>query len=111
MAGWPRTKALRLAHELVGNENAREGLPASWDEWSADQRLQWMLGMNLAQAAHVCTWDVNTLDMGHLAIWDRVRHGLWTTCLRIAERPHDRALDQAALDELARRLSGKGPGD
>jgi hypothetical protein len=56
-------ESLRLAP--CGERERAEGfLLASRDEWGADQRLQWMLGINLTQAAHVCIWDVNSLESG-----------------------------------------------
>jgi len=116
MAGQPRARALRLAREIVDKERAREGLPAAWDGWEAHERLQWMLGLSLTQAAHVCMWDVNTLDMGRLSIWDRVRHGLWMVTLRLQELDDRRrqqmdATDQAAMEALARRLKGETDDD
>jgi hypothetical protein len=115
MAGRPlkRQKQMRLARELVGNERGREGLPASWDEWSDRRRLEWMLSMNLTQAAHVCTWDTSrpeSLLPWQWSMWDRVRHGLWMICLRLGlddRQREESELQRQWREGLALRLSGK----
>jgi hypothetical protein len=77
-------------------------LPAGFTTWRNDRKLEWFLSATLDRAATVCTWPLETLDMGRLAIWDRVRHAIWAICLRMTER----RLDQEAAcgtRALARR--------
>jgi hypothetical protein len=83
MAGRPKRRLAlsQLQQQLLARDDPRV-LPAGFRDWPRDRQLEWILNANLVQVATVCTWPVSELDMGRLAIWDRVRHGIW----RLGER-------------------------
>jgi len=76
-------------------------LPADFTTWPDARKLQWILSATLDQAATVCTWRLETLDMGRLAIWDRVRHATWAIMLRMTERRLDAEAERAIVEAMA----------
>jgi hypothetical protein len=109
MAGRPKKRLAlsKLQEQLLARDDPR-ALPAGFREWPADRKLEWILQASLDQVATVCTWPVSELDMGRLAIWDRVRHGIWMVMLRMGERRLDAAAEAEAAERF-RQLMAKTP--
>ena len=102
MAGAPLRRA-RL--EALRPPSKHRPLPRQWRVWDAAQRLEWLLDASMETAAEVMTWGpLHLLDGQQLAIWDRVRHDIWTVALKIGIENRHSAERAAALAELAKEV-------
>lgn len=102
MAGSPLRRA-RIG-QLAAAPKHRP-LPREWRVWDAPRRLEWLLDASMETAAEVMTWGpLHLLDGQQLAIWDRVRHDIWTIALKIGIENRHSAERAAALAELAKEV-------
>jgi hypothetical protein len=75
----------------------------------ADQ-LEWLLGTSLTGAAQILCWGpLHELSPSHLGEWDRVRHDVWTVCLKLGIEDLRSAEREDVIGDLLRqaRLDGK----
>jgi hypothetical protein len=106
MAGRPKKRLAlsQLQQQLLARDDPRV-LPAGFRDWPDARKLEWILSASLDQVATVCTWPVSDLDMGRLAIWERVRHGIWMVMLRMSERRLDAAAEAEAVEALRQAMA------
>jgi hypothetical protein len=81
--------------------------PPGWDRWLPAARVEHLLGMSLDRIHDYLGWSPHELDPHRLAAQSQAMRVVVMIAAKVGIEAQRQGLDQARLDELRRRLSGK----